>query len=74
MSAQFIFKSRNLEIYEDDGKKVIATAVDVCIADLSSHMTVYVTIPYDEQLTIAQIEELLVSKAKSKLKAIAEFI
>ena len=46
----------------------------ISVDDLSNHMTVYAHIPYDETLTISQIEEQLVTKAKSKLKTIAEFI
>ncbi|MDK9634578.1 hypothetical protein [Enterobacter hormaechei] len=74
MKDSFNFKTRSIEVFEDDGKKVITAAVDVSIEDLSTHMTVYVTIPYDDKLTIPQVEEQLVAKAKSKLKAIAEFI
>lgn len=74
MKDSFKFKPRNIEIYEDDGKKVIAAAVDVCVADLNSHVTVYAQITYDENLTLLQTEEQLVAKAKSKLKAIVEFI
>ncbi|ULQ28646.1 hypothetical protein JFN85_10250 [Enterobacter hormaechei subsp. xiangfangensis] len=74
MKDSFNFKTRSIEVFEDDGKKVITAAVDVSIEDLSTHMTVYATIPHDEKLTISQVEEQLVAKAKSKLKAIAEFI
>ncbi|MET6595954.1 hypothetical protein WHZ76_10195 [Citrobacter portucalensis] len=74
MKDSFKFKPRSIEIYEDDGKKVIATAVDVSVDDLSNQLTVYAQIPYDDKLTLPQVEEQLVAKAKSKLKAIAEFI
>lgn len=53
---------------------MIATAVDVSIENLGNHMTVYAKIPYDENLTIGQIDEQLIAKAKSKLKTIVEFI
>lgn len=74
MKDSFKFKPRSIEIYEDHGKKVIAAAVDISVDDLSNHMTVYAQILYDDKLTILQIEEQLIAKAKSKLKAIAEFI
>ncbi|HGH3373478.1 TPA: hypothetical protein ACJIK4_002992 [Kluyvera cryocrescens] len=74
MEDSFMFKPRSFDVFEDNGVKVIATAVDVSVADLSNHMTIYAQIPYDEKLTILQVEEQLVAKAKSKLKVIADFI
>lgn len=60
-----------INVYGDEDGKVISATVQVLRDEYRTAATVCVEIPYSDDLTIKQIQEMAISAAKEKLKAIA---
>lgn len=64
-------KIDGFNIYNDADGHLISVTVQVMRDEYRTNAKTYVEIPYSDGLTIKQIQEMAISTAKEKLKAIA---